>query len=101
MKNFVNGCFGQLRADEQDQGCDGQAGEILDPGVPVGVRCVGGLLRQAEADKGDDGAGGVREVVDGVRRDGNRACQQADQELGEKQQQIAADADQPCHFAAG
>ena len=71
MDDLADGRLYQLRADQQDHRRHGQPRQVFDPVVAEGMSGVSGLRREAEADQRHDGAGGVGEVVDGVRRDGD------------------------------
>ena len=69
--------------------------------MTIGVVRVGGLIRNPEADEGDDGAGGVGQVVHGVGGDRDGAGQGAHQQLEREQQKIANDAHKARHGADG
>ena len=101
MQDFVQTVLGQLHADDQHHHCHRQTGQILEPGVAVGVVLIGGLFRQLEADQAHDVGGCVGQVVDGIRRDGDAAEYGAGDELACKQQQVAEDAHHTGHAAVG
>ncbi len=61
--------------------------------MPKGVPQIGLGSRQPKADNGDQGGAGVRQVVEGVGRDGERAAENAGQQLDEEQNDIQTDAD--------
>ena len=60
--------------------------------MAVGMMLVGRLIRHPEADEGQDGPGGIGQVVQGICHDGHGPSQGSHQQLHGKQQQIAADA---------
>ena len=101
VENLIHRGFHQLHADDHDQCRHTQAAQVFRPGVTVGVIRVGGLIRHPEADKGDDGTGGVGQVVHSVGGDGNRPGEGAHQKLEGKQQHVAHDAHQPRHGSNG
>ena len=92
VQNLLHGAFGQLRADEQNHGRHAETGDVLHPGVTVGVVLIGRLPGQMKAQQGHQGGRGVGQVVEGVGGDGHGACQGAHQELAQKQQHVAHDA---------
>ena len=64
------------------------------------VLLVRRLARELESDQCDDRGAGIRQVVDGVGRDGDAVEQRADRDLHREQQQIGHDADKPRHAPA-
>jgi len=97
----MEGGFRQLQTDEQDEDGDGQAAEIFHSGMTVGVAFVGGLFGQLEAEQGDHRTGGVGEVVYGVGGDGDAARDQAGNQFGGKEQDVADDTDDAGQFSVG
>ena len=95
MQNFFKGRARQLRADEQNQHGDEQAGKVFHARMAERMLLIRRPLRQAEAQQRHERGSGVREIVQAVRRDGHRAGQRARQQLARRQQHIAHDADDP------
>lgn len=60
--------------------------------MAVGVFGVGGLLGKFEAHQGNNGAGGVGQVVHGVGGDGDGAGQSADDDFSQEKEKIAENA---------
>ena len=94
MQDALDGAFDQLRADQQNERRHRQPREIFHPLVAVGVRVVGGLRRELEAEQRHDGACRVGEVVDGVCHDRDAPGQRAREELSRAQQGVDHDAGQ-------
>ena len=79
---------GELYADGNDEHGDGHAGQVLEATVTVWVALVGGAACQLEANEAHDIARGVREVVEGICSDGDRAYHEANNTLGRAQEQV-------------
>ena len=62
---------------------------------------MGFTPRQLEAQHGDEGTAGVRQVVECVGGDGDGARQGAGEELAQKQQDVQADARRAAEDAVG
>ena len=60
--------------------------------MTVGVMLVSGLFCQLEADEGHNGAGGIGEVVHGIRHDGHRPGDRTYNQLPDTQKRIANNA---------
>ena len=71
-----------------DHGC-----HVLNARVTEGVTAVGGLCRDFKADERDNGCGGIREIVDGIRADGDGASERARNEFACKEQKVHDDAE--------
>ena len=91
VNDFLHRAFCQLNADDKDHRRHCQPGQILVPGMTVGMILVRRFFRQTEADQGHYGACGIGQVIHSVCRDGNRAGQDAHQQLHGKQKYIAND----------
>ena len=92
VEDFLKAGPGQLEADDDDQRSHGQPGKVFIPGMAVGMVLVRRTLCQTEAKQGDDGAGGVGQVVHGVGGNGHGMGGQAHDELAGEQQQVAENA---------
>ena len=92
MQDLFHRGLAQFVTDQNDDHGHRQTGQILPPGVAVGVVGIGRLLRQLEAQQRHDGAHRVGQVVQSVRRDGNGGCQGTGDQLQRGQQQVADDA---------
>ena len=99
VENLLEGTFGQFEADEQNHHRHRQAGQVLEPGVAVGVVFVRRLFRQLKAQQRHHGAAGIGQVVHGIGGDGHRACQCADGQLAGEQHCIADDSHQASQTA--
>ena len=100
-QDLLNGGFAQFQAHQQDEHRHRQARDVLHPPVAEGVLRIRLLSRQLKAHQRHEGGTGVRQVVEGVRRDGDGPGQGARQELPGKQQHIQADAHDPAEDAVG
>ena len=91
MKYLRRGGFCQIGADQQDQSRDHEAGYIFVAGVAVGMISVRRLLRHAEPQQRHQRRGSVRQIVDGVGDDRDRAGKQTGDKFSQEQQEIAYD----------
>ena len=101
MQDLLNGRLPQLQAHQQDQDRYRQAGDVLHPPVAEGVFGVRLLPRQLKPHQCHEGGPGVRQVVEGVRRDGDGPGEGARQKLSGEQQHVQADAHNPAEDAVG
>ena len=99
MENLVHRGFGQLRAHQQDQARHHQAGDVLHPPVAEGMARVGLFPRQAEAQQRHHRGARIRQVVEGVRRDGDGAAETACRQLSGEQQQVQGNANEAAQRA--
>ena len=88
MEDLVKGGLGQLHAHQQDQARYDQAGYVLDAAVAKGGVGVRLFARQTEAQQRHRRGAGVGQVVEGVRRDGDRARKRPRKQLEREEQQI-------------
>ena len=101
VEYFQSRFFQQRETDGQNGDADHEARQILVPGVAVGVLRIRGLGRQPEANEADHIGRGIRQVVQGVRHDGDGAKQGACQQLADTEQDIAGHAHQTGQIAVG
>lgn len=99
MQDFFHRGLAQLYADDKDDGSHDQAGKIFDPRMAVGMFLVRRLGCHAETQQRHDGAGGVGEVVDGIRCDGDGAGNRADQQLCREKDQVTDDPNRPAQLS--
>ena len=92
------GRFQKLKAHQKNQKGNGQRRNIFAAPVAVGVVLVGGLFGDAEADKRDQGRGGVGQVVDRVRRNRNAAAGRTRKQLAGGEQRVDKDADRAANL---
>ena len=101
MDNFLHRGLCQLEADDHNDARHRKAGQVLIPGVAVGMVLVGGAFRQLKTDERHKRAAGIGEVVHRVRHHGNGAGEQANEEFRGKEQNVAPHADHAGQPAAG
>lgn len=86
VQNLGKALLQKLHADDQDHDRDRQPGQILIPGMAVGMLRVRRARAEFEADEADDIGAGIGEVVHAVGGDGNAAGQYTDGDLAARQQ---------------
>ena len=86
MENFGDGGFQQLIPRQQNQLPEQHGGQVFHPAVAEGVLRIGRGLGQHKPEQRHHGGGGIRQVIEGVRDDGQAAGQQTGGELQRKQQ---------------
>ena len=91
----------QRKADAENGHADYQPRQIFIPGMAEGMLCVRGLAGQLEAHQTDHVGRGIRQVVQGICHDGNRAEQSAYGQLAQTQQQVACHAHPAGKVAVG
>ena len=91
VQDLIQGLLGQFHAHQQNQHGYRQTGEVLRPAVAEGMAWVRRFGGNAEAQQRDHRGTGIREVVEGVRRDGDGAGEGPSKELAQKQQQVQPD----------
>ena len=91
----------QLRAHQQDQPRHDQPRDIFHPSVAEGVLRVWLFPRETEAQQRHHRRARVREVVECVRRDGDRAADRPGKELPHKEHEVQRDAHHPAQLAIG
>ena len=101
MEDLLEGGLCQFQTDDQNQGRHHQSGQVLIPGVAVGMLPVGGPLGKLEAGQGHNGGTGVGQVVDGVGNNGDGPGQKPGKELTKEEENIAQNPRDPGHFPDG
>ena len=86
VQNLGKALLQKLHADDQDHDRDRQPGQILIPGMAVGMLRVRRARAEFEADEADDIGTGIGQVVHTVGGDGNAAGQYTDGDLAARQQ---------------
>ena len=82
---------GQLDAQQKDDDGDPHTGQVLVPGVAVGVICIGGAGCQAEAHQGDHRTPCVGEVVHPVGGDSHASRQSPCHQLPHGEEEVYQD----------
>ena len=93
MQNAVERGFEKLEADQNDDERDDQSRNVLGTSVAERVLRIRLLAGNLEADNGNQAGQTVRQIVECVRRDGNRPCKQTNDQLERKQEQVACQSD--------
>ena len=93
MQNAVERGFEELEADQNDDERDDQSRDVLGASVAERMLRIRLLAGNLEADNGNQAGQTVRQVVECVRRDGNRPCKQTNDQLERKQEQVACQSD--------
>ena len=81
MEQTVDRLVRRYRRAEDNRQDDGEPREVFDTAEPVGKATAGRAARQPERNAEWDRGRGIAEVVDGVRQQGDAACDQDDRQL--------------------
>ena len=101
VEDLFKGAFDQLEAHQDDNARQHKPGQILGPAVAEGVIRIGLFPGNGKAQQGDDGGTRVRQVVEGVRRDGHGAGDEPGNILARKEQQVQENPVQAAHGPVG
>ena len=104
IENFVDGRGQKLEPDQNNQHIHDKASDVFQSAVAQGVFLVDGFVGEAEADKGYHGRARVRDIIERVRDNGNRAREDTEGEFADKEQDVQGNPRKPCQvgvFAAG
>ncbi len=77
VKELVRGGLHQFRPHEQYENRHQKPGYVFDPSMAEGMIRVWLLSGHLKTDQGDDRRTGVREIVEGISRDGDGAGQES------------------------
>ena len=89
--DFFHRALQQFKAHEQDQHGHHQAGEVFHPSVAKRMVGIGLLPSQLEAQNGHQTGPCIRQVIEGICRNGDGSADGAGKKLSKKQQDIQGD----------
>ena len=90
-QDLLYGRHPQLQPQEQHDKRDNDPAEVFNPGVAEGMLFIRRLSGQLEAYQHDNGGAGIRQVVHGVRHNGQGVRKESGQKFDEEQQQVGGD----------
>ena len=77
------------------------AGQILIAGMTIGMMFIRRTFRQFKTQICDNGTGGIGQIVECIRHDGNRTCQHAGDQFSGAQKQVADNTHRSRQFSDG
>ncbi len=93
VDDLGDGGADQFHCHDKDNDGDNQAGNIFASAVAEGMIGIGLLCRDLKSDHGNNGGTGIREIVKGIRNDGDGTAEQPCRKFGCKQKNIEENAE--------